>query len=237
MAEPERVARQAPAAARLRRRQDRSCRSRDTLDYRFKVQNNGTVVPGAATPASCPTRSRTAPRSCSRARSGPHGFAVEPNGVMAKCPSKYEASPNARRDPDTLSSRQLTSVTEQSHHASTRHASSSSPPSSSARYAVAASVAGARRRSTPLDRKRHRRLLPHRGADDGRLGGASSTPSSPTTTRSSTSQRYSDAAQPLFYKITSYWGGLDGSIMFWVVPAVDLRRRSPSTSTASATAS
>ena len=27
---------------------------------------------------------------------------------------------------------------------------------------------------------------------------------------------YSDSAQPLFYKITSYWGGLDGSIMFWV---------------------
>jgi cytochrome c-type biogenesis protein CcmF len=28
-------------------------------------------------------------------------------------------------------------------------------------------------------------------------------------------QRYSDAATPLFYKITSYWGGLDGSVMFW----------------------
>jgi cytochrome c-type biogenesis protein CcmF len=28
-------------------------------------------------------------------------------------------------------------------------------------------------------------------------------------------QRYSDSVQPLFYKITSYWGGLDGSIMFW----------------------
>jgi cytochrome c-type biogenesis protein CcmF len=27
---------------------------------------------------------------------------------------------------------------------------------------------------------------------------------------------YSDSAQPLFYKLTSYWGGLDGSIMFWV---------------------
>jgi cytochrome c-type biogenesis protein CcmF len=27
---------------------------------------------------------------------------------------------------------------------------------------------------------------------------------------------YSDSVQPLFYKITSYWGGLDGSIMFWV---------------------
>ena len=28
--------------------------------------------------------------------------------------------------------------------------------------------------------------------------------------------RYSDSTLPLFYKITSYWGGLDGSIMFWV---------------------
>src|SRR5262252_5142551 len=27
---------------------------------------------------------------------------------------------------------------------------------------------------------------------------------------------YSDSVQPLFYKLTSYWGGLDGSIMFWV---------------------
>src|ERR1700682_6090091 len=27
---------------------------------------------------------------------------------------------------------------------------------------------------------------------------------------------YSDSIQPLFYKIASYWGGLDGSIMFWV---------------------
>ena len=29
-------------------------------------------------------------------------------------------------------------------------------------------------------------------------------------------QRTSDSVQPLFYKITSFWGGLDGSIMFWV---------------------
>jgi len=27
---------------------------------------------------------------------------------------------------------------------------------------------------------------------------------------------YSDSVQPLFYRVTSYWGGLDGSIMFWV---------------------
>ena len=27
---------------------------------------------------------------------------------------------------------------------------------------------------------------------------------------------YSDTSMPLFYKLTAYWGGLDGSIMFWV---------------------
>src|SRR6188472_1025290 len=29
-------------------------------------------------------------------------------------------------------------------------------------------------------------------------------------------QHYSDSVQPLFFRLTSYWGGLDGSIMFWV---------------------
>jgi cytochrome c-type biogenesis protein CcmF len=29
-------------------------------------------------------------------------------------------------------------------------------------------------------------------------------------------QHYSDEVQPMFYKLASYWGGLDGSIMFWV---------------------
>jgi len=29
-------------------------------------------------------------------------------------------------------------------------------------------------------------------------------------------QRYSDGAQPLAYKLASYWGGLDGSLLFWV---------------------
>jgi cytochrome c-type biogenesis protein CcmF len=30
-------------------------------------------------------------------------------------------------------------------------------------------------------------------------------------------QHHADEAQPLFYKLASYWGGLDGSIMFWVM--------------------
>jgi cytochrome c-type biogenesis protein CcmF len=29
-------------------------------------------------------------------------------------------------------------------------------------------------------------------------------------------QQYSDSVQPILYKIASYWGGLDGSMMFWV---------------------
>src|SRR5678816_988039 len=29
-------------------------------------------------------------------------------------------------------------------------------------------------------------------------------------------QRYSNSEQPLFYKLASYWGGLDGSLMFWL---------------------
>src|SRR5262245_60684756 len=29
-------------------------------------------------------------------------------------------------------------------------------------------------------------------------------------------QRYSDSSSPLFYQITAYWGGLDGSILWWV---------------------
>ncbi len=29
-------------------------------------------------------------------------------------------------------------------------------------------------------------------------------------------QIHSDSVQPLFYKLASYWGGLDGSLMFWI---------------------
>ena len=49
-------------------------------------------------------------------------------------------------------------------------------------------------------------------------------------------QHYSDAAQPLAYKIASYWGGLDGSIMFWVflLGAVRVDRRAASTANATA---
>ncbi|MBI3264335.1 MAG: hypothetical protein HYZ58_14460 [Acidobacteria bacterium] len=82
-------------------------------------------------------------------------------------------------------------------------------------YAAAASVAGARRGS--------RRLI-ESGIGAFYLVAALMTVASSVIIHAFVTgnyqikyvQRYSDSLQPLFYKITSYWGGLDGSIMFWV---------------------
>src|SRR5687768_1483615 len=82
-------------------------------------------------------------------------------------------------------------------------------------YAVAASVAGARRRS--------QRLI-ESGIGAFYLVAAIMSVASSIIVYAFVAgdysikyvQRYSDSVQPLFYKITSYWGGLDGSIMFWV---------------------
>src|SRR5512140_1706357 len=82
-------------------------------------------------------------------------------------------------------------------------------------YAVAASLAGARRGS---------RRLVESGIGAFYLAAATMTVASAVIVHAFVTddynikyvQRYSDRVQPLFYKITSYWGGLDGSIMFWV---------------------
>src|SRR5687768_1825489 len=82
-------------------------------------------------------------------------------------------------------------------------------------YAIAASVAGARRRSTRLVES---------GIGAFYLVTALMTVASGILIHAFVTdnfgiryvQRYSDAAQPLAFKIASYWGGLDGSIMFWV---------------------
>ncbi len=84
-----------------------------------------------------------------------------------------------------------------------------------ASYAVAASVAGARRRS--------RRLI-ESGVGAFYLVAALMAVASGVIVHAFVTgnyaikyvQRYSDSAQPLAYKLASYWGGLDGSIMFWV---------------------
>src|SRR6185503_20206109 len=82
-------------------------------------------------------------------------------------------------------------------------------------YATAISVAGARRRSSPMIES---------GVGAFYLLAAIMTAASAVIVYAFVTgdytiryvQRYSDNGQPLFYKLTSYWGGLDGSIMFWV---------------------
>src|SRR3954454_20464526 len=84
-----------------------------------------------------------------------------------------------------------------------------------ARYALAASVAGGRRRS---------RALIESGVGAFYLTAALMTVASGIIVHAFVTgnyaikyvQSYSDSAQPLIYRITSYWGGLDGSILFWV---------------------
>ena len=84
-----------------------------------------------------------------------------------------------------------------------------------AAYAIAASVVGARRRSTRLVES---------GIGAFYAVTALMTVASGVLVHAFVTdnyaikyvQRYSDSAQPLAYKIASYWGGLDGSIMFWV---------------------
>jgi cytochrome c-type biogenesis protein CcmE len=63
----------------------------DTLEYRFQVQNNGKVIP-ASYKGVVPDTFKDGSEVVLKGRLGPDGFHVSPNGVMAKCPSKYEAS-------------------------------------------------------------------------------------------------------------------------------------------------
>jgi cytochrome c-type biogenesis protein CcmE len=65
-------------------------RKPDTLQYRFQVQSNGTVVPATYTGV-VPDTFKGGAEVVLKGRLGADGFHVDPNGVMAKCPSKYEA--------------------------------------------------------------------------------------------------------------------------------------------------
>jgi cytochrome c-type biogenesis protein CcmE len=69
-------------------------RKRESLDYRFVVHSKGHRVEASYT-GIVPDTFKDDAEVVLSGRLGPHGFEVEPNGVMAKCPSKYDASPNA----------------------------------------------------------------------------------------------------------------------------------------------
>ena len=69
-------------------------RKRESLDYRFTVESKGHTVQASYTGV-VPDTFKDGAEVVLKGRLGPHGFVVEPDGVMAKCPSKYDASPNA----------------------------------------------------------------------------------------------------------------------------------------------
>jgi cytochrome c-type biogenesis protein CcmE len=70
---------------------DSILRKPNTLEYRFQVQSNGKIVPVRYTGV-VPDTFKDGSEVVLKGRLSPEGFAVEPNGVMAKCPSKYQAN-------------------------------------------------------------------------------------------------------------------------------------------------
>jgi len=60
----------------------------NTLEYRFKVQNNGAVVDAAYTGV-VPDTFKDEAEVVLRGTLTPNGFQTDKNGVVAKCPSKY----------------------------------------------------------------------------------------------------------------------------------------------------
>jgi len=61
-----------------------------TLEYVFQIQNKGAIVPASYT-GIVPDTFKDGSEVVLKGQLGPKGFSVEPNGVMAKCPSKYVA--------------------------------------------------------------------------------------------------------------------------------------------------
>ena len=62
-----------------------------SLDYRFKVQSNGSVIQAYYTGA-VPDTFKDGSEVVIKGTLGPNGFDVDDrDGIMAKCPSKYEA--------------------------------------------------------------------------------------------------------------------------------------------------
>jgi len=66
-------------------------RKADSLDYIFDVQSNGAVI-NASYSGIVPDTFQDDSEVVLKGELTPTGFETAPNGVMAKCPSKYEAT-------------------------------------------------------------------------------------------------------------------------------------------------
>jgi cytochrome c-type biogenesis protein CcmE len=67
-------------------------RNPKTLEYWFQVQSNGKIVSATYTGV-VPDTFKNDSEVVLKGQLTADGFKVQPNGVMAKCPSKYEAKP------------------------------------------------------------------------------------------------------------------------------------------------
>ncbi len=65
-----------------------------SLDYWFQVQQNGKIVTATYTGV-VPDTFKSDSEVVLKGELSSNGFKVQPNGVMAKCPSKYEAKPGS----------------------------------------------------------------------------------------------------------------------------------------------
>jgi cytochrome c-type biogenesis protein CcmE len=68
---------------------DSILKRRDSLDYRFRIESKGAAVDARYT-GIVPDTFKSGSEVVLKGRLGPEGFAVDEDGVMAKCPSKYE---------------------------------------------------------------------------------------------------------------------------------------------------
>jgi len=79
---------------------DSILRRQNSLEYRFQVASNGRAVTARYT-GIVPDTFKDDAEVVLKGRLGPDGFDVDPNGVMAKCPSKYEPGKAASQAPGT----------------------------------------------------------------------------------------------------------------------------------------
>ena len=72
-------------------------KSVDSFDYRFIIKNGGYEVKAAYT-GLVPDTFKDGSEVVIKGRLSAEGFKVEPNGVLAKCPSRYEAGQSGTKE-------------------------------------------------------------------------------------------------------------------------------------------